>query len=373
MAPRRRNDTLSGGAGDDLIYGGRGANGIDGGAGTDTAAYLGNRADYTVVAETNGSIHVTGAGAQDRLTSIEKFQFADGTLTLKDLVPVITVTASGDAAGGIPPQFDLYVNGLKVGGTTSVTASHATWPVADLHLQPAVRHHGASARSSCATSTIRPPAATATCSSTISRSTAQGWKPRPRHLCPAGHDHHHRHPGHELGRQPDLQRPVHSVIEVKPSGPVLKAPDLAEATKAGEIVSLQLENVTGKAQAAGEITFGHVFKPGDLGPGKYLVAVIDGHEVPVQLDVKATNEDGSVRHALLTIAQPSLAAGATVNLMLKTVTHARRRQGHQAGRHPGPWLRCRYQPGPQERRRHRHPSSPLTPPPNLRTPPPTAP
>ena len=29
-------------------------------------------------------------------------------------------------AGGIPPQFDLYVNGLKVGGTTSVTASHAT-------------------------------------------------------------------------------------------------------------------------------------------------------------------------------------------------------------------------------------------------------
>ena len=112
------------------------------------------------------------------------------------------------------------------------------------------------------------------------------------------------------------------VIEPKPSGPVLKAPDLGEANKAGEIVSLQLENVTGKAQAAGEITFGHVFKPGDLGPGKYLVAVINGHEVPIQLDVKATNEDGSVRHALLTITQPSLAAGETVNLMLKTVTHA---------------------------------------------------
>jgi hypothetical protein len=29
-------------------------------------------------------------------------------------------------AGGIPPQFDLYVNGVKVGGTTQVTASHAT-------------------------------------------------------------------------------------------------------------------------------------------------------------------------------------------------------------------------------------------------------
>ncbi len=115
------------------------------------------------------------------------------------------------------------------------------------------------------------------------------------------------------------------MIEVKASGPVLKAPDLAEAAKAGEIVSLQFENVTGKAQAAGEITFGHVFKQGDLGAGKYLVAVIDGREVPVQMDVKATNEDGSVRHALLTIAQPSLAAGATVNLMLKMVRPVRRR------------------------------------------------
>ena len=114
---------------------------------------------------------------------------------------------------------------------------------------------------------------------------------------------------------------VPAVIEVKAPGAVLKAPDLPIAAKPGELVALQFENVTGKAQAAGEITFGHVFKQGDLAHGKYLVAVIDGREVPVQLDVKATNEDGSVRHALLTIAQPSLAAGATVNLMLKVVDH----------------------------------------------------
>ena len=64
------NDTLSGGAGDDLIYGGRGGTSTGGGN--------------------------------------------------------ITVKASADIAGGIPPQFDLYVNGVKVGGTVSVTASHAT-------------------------------------------------------------------------------------------------------------------------------------------------------------------------------------------------------------------------------------------------------
>ena len=318
-APGGGNDTLSGGAGDDLIYGGRGANGIDGGAGTDTAAYLGNRADYTVVAETDGSIHVTGAGGQDRLTSIEKFQFADGTLTLKDLVPVITVTASGDAAGGIPPQFDLYVDGLKVGGTTSVTASHALgqWQ----------------------TFTFTPPSGTTAHSKIELRYTNDKATGGDRNLFVdyievngtrlEAESAIYVRPGmttitgtQAMNWAGNLIFNGAFVIEVKPSGPVLKAPDLAEATKAGEIVSLQLENVTGKAQAAGEITFGHVFKPGDLDPGKYLVAVIDGREVPVQLDVKATNEDGSVRHALLTIAQPSLAAGATVNLMLKTVTHA---------------------------------------------------
>ena len=86
--PGGGDDTLSGGAGDDLIYGGRGANTIDGGAGTDTAGYLGIRAGYTVTAEADGSLLVTGAGSQDRLTGIEKLQFADGAFDLKELVPV---------------------------------------------------------------------------------------------------------------------------------------------------------------------------------------------------------------------------------------------------------------------------------------------
>ena len=67
---------------------GVGANTIDGGAGTDTAGYLGLRAGYTVTAETDGSLLVTGAGSQDRLTGIEKLQFADGAFDLKELVPV---------------------------------------------------------------------------------------------------------------------------------------------------------------------------------------------------------------------------------------------------------------------------------------------
>ena len=76
---------------------------------------------------------------------------------------------------------------------------------------------------------------------------------------------------HELGRHPDLQRPRRPHRPGRDRGQgsrrrCSRPPIWPEAAKAGEIVSLQFENVTGKAQAAGEITFGHVFKQGDLAP-----------------------------------------------------------------------------------------------------------
>src|SRR4051812_10261744 len=235
----------------------------------------------------------------------------------------ITVKASGDMAGGIPPQFDLYVSGQKVGATTSVTASHATgqWQTFTFMAPSGTTAHSKAELRYINDGTTggdrnlivdyielngtRLEAETATYlrsgMPTITGTQAMNW-------------------GGSLIFNGPVTPIVPAVIEVKAPGTLLKAPDLAEASKAGEIVSLQFENVTGKAQAAGEITFGHVFRQGDLGPGKYLVAVINGHEVPVQMDVKATNDDGSVRHALLTIAQPSMAAGATVNLMLKAVS-----------------------------------------------------
>ena len=44
-----------------------------------------------------------------------------------------------------------------------------------------------------------------------------------------------------------------------------------------------------------EITFGEVFAPGQVPQGGHLVAVINGVQIPVQLDVKTTNADGSVK------------------------------------------------------------------------------
>jgi hypothetical protein len=64
---------------------------------------------------------------------------------------------------------------------------------------------------------------------------------------------------------------------------------------------------TGPASGAAAIpvTFGQVFAPGDLKRGETLAGRLsDGRMVPLQVDVKATHADGSVRHAVLSALLP---------------------------------------------------------------------
>lgn len=68
------------------------------------------------------------------------------------------------------------------------------------------------------------------------------------------------------------------------------------------------------------ITFGQVFKAGDVPRGVTLTASLDGQPVPLQVDVKATNPDGSLRHAVLTTMPPSLPGGTRMPLTLSTDT-----------------------------------------------------
>jgi len=67
------NDTLIGGAGDDILLGG---------TGIDTASFSGNRSQYTLHVNPDGTVQVTGSDGSDSTTSIERFQFADGTTSL---------------------------------------------------------------------------------------------------------------------------------------------------------------------------------------------------------------------------------------------------------------------------------------------------
>jgi hypothetical protein len=84
----------------------------------------------------------------------------------------------------------------------------------------------------------------------------------------------------------------------------------------GPIVGLKLRNNMGRMLAAHEITFGQTFLQGRVPATSQIDAIVNGQRVPVQMDVRTTNPDGSVRMAVLTMMQPAIAAGDTENVML---------------------------------------------------------
>ncbi len=112
------------------------------------------------------------------------------------------------------------------------------------------------------------------------------------------------------------------VIPPLPSGSLVAAPVIPQPTAAGDIVGLVLQNNQSSVLAAREITFGQEFAAGQVMPGTQMVADINGTLVPVQMDVKTTNPDGSVAMAVLTMQQPALAANSSVNVMLQSGTYA---------------------------------------------------
>ena len=72
-----------------------------------------------------------------------------------------------------------------------------------------------------------------------------------------------------------------------------------------------------KAESNVPLTFGQVFKEGDV-PAGYGVTLLKGTSVvPTQLDIKATHKDGSVRHGIISTIIPFLAAGTTKLLIYK--------------------------------------------------------
>lgn len=86
------DDLIYGFGGNDLISGGDGDDNIYGGAGADTAIYSGNWSDYTI-AENGDSYMIVDnrAGSPDgtdTVINVETFEFADGTVTIENLIDV---------------------------------------------------------------------------------------------------------------------------------------------------------------------------------------------------------------------------------------------------------------------------------------------
>ncbi|MEW6021021.1 MAG: hypothetical protein AB1807_02660 [Pseudomonadota bacterium] len=88
------------------------------------------------------------------------------------------------------------------------------------------------------------------------------------------------------------------------------------AIPAGGITGVAVEN-TGGEQTKVPLTFGQVFAPGDLPRGAGLSGKLaDGSTLPLQVDVKATHPDGSVRHAVISALLPRLAKGQGAGIAL---------------------------------------------------------
>jgi hypothetical protein len=117
-----------------------------------------------------------------------------------------------------------------------------------------------------------------------------------------------------------IQSRVRRILPVMAMALSLAATDGAGAAQdslrqAGPGVVLTPEDgapIAGKAP----VTFGMVFRPGDIPRGRTLAGRAGGNDVPLQADIKRRHPDGSVRFAVLSSALPAVpAAGIRLDLV----------------------------------------------------------
>jgi hypothetical protein len=95
------------------------------------------------------------------------------------------------------------------------------------------------------------------------------------------------------------------VLAAPPSGPARAMTSVEVANAANEV----LKDVP--------VTFGQIFKRGDLPPDQGLAARgPDRKPLPLQWDAKAKHRDGSARHGVVTVRLPRLAPGETAQVEL---------------------------------------------------------
>ena len=117
--------------------------------------------------------------------------------------------------------------------------------------------------------------------------------------------------------------PVTAPVVVSQSGETAPAPTTYSVL--GVVTDVRVENTSAVAQENLPVTFGQVFAVGHLLPTDSLVGHFDtGASIPLQLDVKATHPDGSVRHAVVAGIVPSLGVGEhrVLSLMKSNAPHA---------------------------------------------------
>ena len=131
------SETINGTQFNDTLRGDKGNDAIDGGAGTDTAVFSGTRVSYSVAVAAGDTLLFSGADGSDTLSSIELFQFSDGTFTRGQVIdasapaaPNVAVekNAAGYVSGNSPIVFGVAEAGSTVkvfNGSTQVASGQA--------------------------------------------------------------------------------------------------------------------------------------------------------------------------------------------------------------------------------------------------------
>jgi hypothetical protein len=128
---------------------------------------------------------------------------------------------------------------------------------------------------------------------------------------------------------PDAASPIAVALPANIKTPAATVPTQTTVTTApvatppvastifGMVTDVRIQNTSATVQAALPVTFGQVFAAGDLRPSDSLVGRFDnGTTIPLQLDVKATHADGSVRHAVVSGIVQNMNANETRTLAL---------------------------------------------------------
>ena len=103
---------------------------------------------------------------------------------------------------------------------------------------------------------------------------------------------------------------------------IVYAPAVIQSHNPGDVVGIRVENNTDHADAPQILTFGQTFVQGDVPAGAHLIALVNGQQIPVQVDVKTINADGSIRFAIITLQAPTMAAHSALDVMLAKGTPA---------------------------------------------------
>lgn len=124
------NDFLSGEEDDDTLRGDAGNDRISGGSGTDTAVYSGDRDDYDIVQNSNGSYTITDTrpdspDGTDTVYDVEVFTFADGDVLAGDLIAE-SVSAVSDTDASDNEISEDAVAGDSVGVSASAEDSNVS-------------------------------------------------------------------------------------------------------------------------------------------------------------------------------------------------------------------------------------------------------